>query len=82
MSLRRPVVRVKRFRDLAFFNHDTFPYFDGRCTMVEANYEDFCMHELFEPTPMAPRENRISPQKITENYGKSHNREKGRLLAS
>ena len=50
--------------------------------MVQANYEDFCMHELFEPTPMPPRENRISPQKITENNGKPHDREKGSLLAS
>ena len=49
--------------------------------MVEANYEDFCMHELFEPTSMPPGKNRISPQEITENYGKADNREKSRLLA-
>jgi len=72
----------QRFRNLGFFKCDTFPYFDGRATVVEANYEYFCVHELFEPTSMPPREDRISPQKITENYGKADNRQKSRLLAS
>jgi hypothetical protein len=80
-SLRTFTKLCERFRDLGFFKCDTFPYFDGRATVVEADYEDFCVHELFEPTSMPPRKNRISPQEITENYGKADNREKSRLLA-
>jgi hypothetical protein len=40
------------------------------------------MHELFEPTSVPPRKNRISPQEITENHGKPDDREKSRLLAT
>ena len=72
----------KRFRNLGFLESDAFPYLDRRTTVIEANYEDFCMHELFEPTSMPPRENRVSPQEITENHCETDDREKGRLLAS
>ena len=81
-SLRDFTKLCERFRNLGFFKGDTFPYFDGRATVVEANYEYFCMHELFEPTSMPPWKNCISPQEITENHGKADNREKSRLFAS
>ena len=50
--------------------------------MIEANYEDFCVHELFETTSMPAGKDRVSPQKIAKNHSETDYRKKGSLLAS